>query len=71
MNIQLFLVWTEGSFWLRNGPSRNSSMFSSRRSAKCPGQGSEDFSGILYSMVKKITFLEGNLCMYKCFTNVL
>ena len=45
-------------------------MFSSRRSAKCPvlkfNQGSEVFEDwyIFYSVVKKITFLNGNLCKY-------
>ena len=38
-------------------------MFSSRRSAKCPvlRLDSEEFSGTLYSVVKKVTFLKGNL----------
>ena len=63
MNVQLFLVWTKESFQLQNGPSRNSTMSSSRRSEDvlfCD-QDSEEFSGILYSVVKKVTFLKGNL----------
>ena len=38
-------------------------MFSSRRSAKCPvlRLDSEEFSGTLYPVVKKVTFLKGNL----------
>ena len=32
----------------------------------------EDFSGtFLLFKVKKITFLKGDLCMYKCFKNVV
>ena len=66
----VFFLWTKESVWLRNRPSRNSTMFSSRRSAKCPvlkfNQGSEVFEDwyIFYSVVKKITFLNGNLCKY-------
>ena len=39
---------------------------------KC-NQGSdvlEDFELHFYSMVKEITFLKGNLCIYKCFIDV-
>ena len=65
MNVQLFLVWTKESFWLRNGGSTNSTMFSSRRSAKCP---------VLKPRQRRLQVYcthgqEGNLCLYKCFTN--
>ena len=48
---------------------------SSTAAASKISQGSEvfaDFSGTFFAMVKKITFLNyGNLCMYKCSTNIL
>ena len=53
----VFFLWTKESVWLRNRPSRNSTMFSSRRSAKCTAlkfnQGSEvfeDFSGTFFTL---------------------
>ena len=72
-----FFLWRKGTFSSRNRPSRNLTLFSSRRSAwsvfKC-NQGSEVFCWIfryiLQSMAKKITCLKGNLLIYKCFIDV-
>ena len=72
-NVQLFLVWTKESFWLQNGPSRNSTMFSSRRSAKCavlrPRQ-RRIFRYIVLCGPESYVF-KREFTMYKCFTNVL
>ena len=73
-----FFLWRKGSFSSRNGPSTNLTLFSSRRSAwsvlKC-NQGSEvfaEFSGTFCTLwAKKITFLKENICIYKCFIDVL
>ena len=77
-NAQFFFLWRKGSFSSRNGPSRNLTLFSSRRSAwsvlKC-NQDSEvfaEFSGTFCTLwAKKITFLKGNICINKCFIDVL
>ena len=64
---QFFLLDKE-SFWLWNCLSRNSTMFSSRWSAKFHSRQRSFgrlFRYLFYSMVKKLTFLKGNLCMYK------
>ena len=63
-----FFLLDKESFWLWNCLSRNSTMFSSRRSAKFHSRQRSFgrlFRYLFYSMVKKITFLKGNLCMYK------
>ena len=64
----LFFLSTKESCWLWNRPSRNSTMFSSRRSAKCPvlkfNKGSEGFF-TLWS--RKLRFTNC-ICRYTCFT---
>ena len=73
-----FLFVDKEHFWLRKCPSRNSTMFASQRSPKCPvlkviqcRRIFEDFASTFFTLwSRKITFLKGNLCMYKCFTNV-
>ena len=61
-----FFSWMKGSFSSRNRPSRNSTLFSSRRSAWSVLNATKAaiFRYILHPMAKKITFLKGNLCMY-------
>ena len=62
-----FLLSTKESCWLWNRPSRNSTMFSSRRSEKCPvlkfTKGSEGFF-TLWS--RKLRFTNC-ICRYTCF----
>ena len=74
-----FFLWRKGSFSSRNRPSRNSTLFSSRRSAwsvlKCNHARQRSFCRTFrytqHSMAKTITFLKGNLCIFKCFIDVL
>ena len=74
----VFFLWAKESFSLWNCSSRYSTLFASQWSAwpvlKC-NQGSKVFVEfcmryIFYSMVREITFLKGNLCIYKCFIDV-
>ena len=76
-----FFLGTTKSFKLRNLPSRTSTLFLSRRSA-CPFLNCDqvsnhltEFSGkltyILHIMLKESTMMKGNLCIYKCFIDVL
>ena len=69
----VFFLWRKGSFSSRNRPSRNSTLFSSRRSAWSVLNATKAaiFRYILHPMAKKITFLKGNLCIYKGFIDVL
>ena len=77
-NAQFSFLRRKGSFSSRNLPSKNSILFSSRRSAwsalKC-NQDSEVFSEFSRTLCtlwpSKSMFLKGNLSIYKCFINVL
>ena len=73
MKAVLFLG-TKKSFKLRNLPSRTSTLFPSWRST-CPFPSQQSslriFWYILYIMLKESTLLKENLCIYKCFIDVL
>ena len=72
-----FFLWRKGSFSSRNRPSRNSTLFYSRRSAwsvlKC-NQGSEvfaEFWGAFCTLWPRQLVLKRNLCIFKRFIDVL
>ena len=74
----LFFLLTKESFAVRNCPSKNSTLFSSRRGLACfenmqPGKKSlwRIFRYISYFVVMKIIFLKTNLCICKLFIDVL
>ena len=72
-----FLVVGKGKFFIMKLFFEEFNLFSSRWSA-CPvcfemqprQRRFGEFWGF-YSMVKEITFLKGNLCIYKCFIDIL
>ena len=70
----VFFLGTKKSFKLRNLPSRTSALFPSWRST-CPFPSQQSFLRIfwyiLYIMLKECTLLKENLCIYKCFLDVL
>ena len=73
----VFFLWAKKSFSLWNCSPRNSTLFSSRWRA--PGlfwnatkaaTFRRNLKYIFYSMVKEITLLKGNLCIYECLIDV-
>ena len=76
----LFSFWGQKNFKLRNLPSKTSTLFLSRRSAclffwttatKSATILKNFEVNILHIVRKESTLLRGNLCIYKCFMDVL
>ena len=77
----VFFLRTKKSFKLQNLPSRTSTLFLSRRigalvlfwTATKSATFLKNFqvTYILHIMLKESTLLKGNLCIYKCFIDVL